>query len=100
MQQPADVDRELLCFRTGKNHAIIEGVQKAAFPYPPFFFNQISVHDRNLGHGTSKAVKGHFDPDPESFSKGRQVPGHAFADVFFLYIPIIHRLFQSTSDFP
>jgi hypothetical protein len=37
MQFPADVDRKLLCFRAGKEHAMAQGMEKAPIAGPPVF---------------------------------------------------------------
>ena len=54
MQQPADVDRQLLRLRAGQQHAVVERVQEAllAEPAPPL--DQLSRHDGDL---TSRAAE-------------------------------------------
>src|SRR5215831_3707628 len=47
MHQPADIGRELLCFGTGKHHAVVERVKKASFGNPAPAFHQFVVHDRD-----------------------------------------------------
>ena len=54
VQQPPDVDGKLLRFGSWKKHAVIQGMEKAALTYPPFFFNQISVHNRYLARRSAK----------------------------------------------
>ena len=43
MKQPADAGGELLRFRTGKEHAIIEGIQKALIADPSSFVDQLKT---------------------------------------------------------
>ena len=60
MQQPANIDRELLRFGAGQQHAVVQGMQKAPFRDPAPALDQLLMHDRNLS-GWSTATD-----EPES----------------------------------
>src|SRR5882724_9105575 len=55
VQKPADVNGELLCFRTRKQHAKIQRVQKPGIVDPAFFLDQFGVHQGDL---TARSAKG------------------------------------------
>ena len=99
MQEPANVNGELLRLGTGKKHAVIQGMEKATITYPAFLFNQISVHNRYLTDRTTKTVKSDVDPDPECFPKRRSDPGRAFTNGFFVNIRGAVCQCQSTPAF-
>jgi len=48
MHHPADIRGELLGFRPGQHHAVVERVQKPLFRDPAFPLDKILVHDRDL----------------------------------------------------
>jgi hypothetical protein len=57
VQQPTDVNRKLLRFGPGEQHAVIERMQESLFTDPPAPVNQFAVHDRNLPCGSAKRYK-------------------------------------------
>ena len=57
VQEPSDVRCQLLSFRSGEKHAVIERMKKALFTDPAPFFHQVPVHHRYLGGRTAKAVE-------------------------------------------
>jgi hypothetical protein len=65
MQQPADVDRQLLGLRTGQQHAVVQSVEKAllADPAPPL--DQLAVHDRNLSRRAAERDEAELDPEAQ-----------------------------------
>lgn len=63
VQDPADVDRQLLCFRAGQKHGEVQRVKKALFRDPAPFLDQQPVHDRDLAGWPAKAVHGHQSSD-------------------------------------
>ena len=69
MHQPADVDRELLCFRARQHPAVIERVQKTLIGNPAFTLDQILMHDRDLPSRAAKADEAEFEPIPEGFGE-------------------------------
>jgi hypothetical protein len=48
VQQPAKVGRELLRFRTGKQHAKVQGVEKTVVADPSPLLDQFRMHDGDL----------------------------------------------------
>jgi len=48
ISQPADVSGELLRFRSGQQHAVIQRMQKAPLGNPAAPFHQFQVHHGNL----------------------------------------------------
>ena len=65
MQEPANVSRKLLRFRTWQEHAVIERMQKAALGNPSLLVHQNAMHDLDLAGGTNEAHKGDFQPNME-----------------------------------
>ena len=48
VEQPAEVDRELLSLGSRQQHAVVQGVQEPAFAHPAKFVDQLPVHHRDL----------------------------------------------------
>src|SRR5262249_2571630 len=57
MEQPTDVDRQLLRFRPRQQHAVVERVQKTLFTHPAPSLDQLAMHDPNLPRGPPKEMK-------------------------------------------
>jgi hypothetical protein len=57
MQEPADIDCELLCFRAWKQHAEVERMEETLLPDPLFFVDQDAVHHRDLPGRAAKAQR-------------------------------------------
>src|SRR5207237_8523224 len=72
VQEPADVDGELLRFRTGKQHAEIQCVQKPRIVDPALFLDQLGVHHGDLTARSAKGNKAKLQPKPQRFPKGRR----------------------------
>ncbi|CAA0299536.1 hypothetical protein ALT721_1540052 [Alteromonas alvinellae] len=70
MQQPADIGGQLLGFRSGQHHAVIQRVQEAALTDPLLFIHQNTVHHRDLAGGTAKAQDGDPQPDTHGLPEG------------------------------
>src|SRR5262245_56822698 len=66
--QPANVGGELLRFRTGKQHAVIECMQKALLRDPALFFDEDAVHHRDLPGRSTKAQSRNPQPRPEGLA--------------------------------
>ena len=62
VEQPADVGRELLRFRTGQQHAIAQCVQETLFADPAFFIDQDAVHDGDLPGRAAKRQQADAQP--------------------------------------
>src|SRR4029078_8445869 len=71
VKKPADVDGELLCFRAGQQHAEVKRVQKPRLADPPFLFDQLGLHDRDLVGWSAKGDKPEFQPKSKRFAKRR-----------------------------
>src|SRR5260221_2224091 len=57
VQKPTDIDCQLLSFRSGQKHAIIERMEEARFADPFLLLDQFGVHDRDLSSGPTKTDK-------------------------------------------
>jgi hypothetical protein len=71
MQQPPDVRRELLRFRTGQEHAVIQRVQKPRLADPASLLHQLRVHDRNLPGRPAEADQAELEPEAKRLGPGR-----------------------------
>src|SRR6266540_6758388 len=65
MQEPADVDRELLRLGPGEKHAVAQSVKKAPLgdPAPPV--HQVPLHDCDLADGSAEADEAEPQPVPK-----------------------------------
>ncbi len=63
VQQPAQIGGQLLRFRPGQQHAIVEGVQKALFGDPPAAVNQLLMHEGDLTGRAAKADEPQLQPE-------------------------------------
>src|SRR5947208_3564 len=70
VQKPADINSELLCFRSGQQHAKIQGVEKMRFADPLLFLDNLRVHHRDLAGRPAKGNKAKLEPKAEGFAKG------------------------------
>ena len=64
VQQPADIDRQLLRLRPRQQHAVVERVQEAVLADPALFLDQNSVHHGDLAGRPAEAQRGDAKPDP------------------------------------
>ncbi len=78
VQQSAGVDGQLLGFRSGKEHTVIERMQETPVADPPPFLHQFRVHQPDLPGGTAKTEQADLHPDFQALSKGRPIPAGAF----------------------
>jgi hypothetical protein len=65
VHQPADVGRQLLGFRPGQHHAVVEGVQEAPLGNPATLLDQFLMHHRNLPGRPAKAHEAELEPEQE-----------------------------------
>ena len=72
VQQPADVRRQLLRFRTRKDHAEIECVQEALLGNPALLVDQFAMHQRDLPGGTAEADATQPQPVSKRFAASRR----------------------------
>ena len=87
VQQPADIDGQLDGLRPGKQHAIIQGMEKVSGADPAAAVHQLGLHNGDLAGGPAEADEAEFDPKaqglakrgrilgPDTFSKIRRFPG-------------------------
>ena len=73
VQEPADVDGQLLRLGPGKEHAVVEGVQEPPFPDPAQLVDQRAVHDRDLAGRAAERLERNPEPCPQRRSKGNQI---------------------------
>ena len=75
VQQPADVDGELLRLGAGQQHAVVERVQEPRLADPALLLDQDAVHDRDLAGRAAEAERGDPRPDPHGLARtARHVP--------------------------
>ena len=63
MQLPPDIDRELLCFRSGKDHAMAQGMEEASVADPPLLLDQLVMHDGDVSGCTAEADPSQLAPE-------------------------------------
>jgi len=73
VQQPAEVDRELLRFWTGQQGAIRQRVQEPLLADPASFVDEFAMHDRDLPGGPAKGAQGDPEPRARRFTEGNDV---------------------------
>ena len=56
VQQPADVSRELLRLRAGKEHAEVQRLKKMVLGDPLLLLDQVLVHHGDLARGPPKLM--------------------------------------------
>src|SRR5439155_125039 len=71
VKKPADINRKLLRLRAGQQHAEVERVQKARLADPPFLFDQLRLHDRDLAGRAAKGDEAKLQPKAKCSSKRR-----------------------------
>ena len=69
MHQPADIDRQLMRFGAGQQHAIAEGMQEPVLADPFLLVDDDPVHDRDLSRRPAKTERSNTQPDPERFGE-------------------------------
>ena len=75
MQQPADVHRELLRFRSRQQHAVVQRMQEPALADPALLLDQNAVHHRDLPGRPAEAERGDLRPDPYGLTERDVVTG-------------------------
>lgn len=69
MQEPADIDGELLGFGAWQEHAVIEGVQETIITDPAPTLDKLAVHEGDLPCRAAEAEKSDFNPNGKGFPK-------------------------------
>jgi hypothetical protein len=70
LQQPAHVGRELLCFGSRQQHAIVERVQETGFTDPALLVDEDAVHDRDLAGRATERQQADAHPGARGFGEG------------------------------
>jgi hypothetical protein len=73
VEQPPDVDRELLRFGARQEHAVAECVQEPLLADPAFLIDQSPLHDRNLTGRTAEGLQRNPEPDQGRLAQGNHV---------------------------
>ena len=69
VQQPAQIDGELLRLRSRKEHAVVEGVQEPLFADPALLVDHEAVHQRDLPRRPAEAEASHLEPEARRFAE-------------------------------
>ena len=76
MQQPADIGRELLCFRPGQQHAEIECMQELRFADPFSLVDHEAVHEGDLACRPAEAEATDLEPELGCLGEGGMRVAH------------------------
>ncbi|BDQ24106.1 hypothetical protein RQN9TF_33125 (plasmid) [Rhodococcus qingshengii] len=74
VEKPTGVDGELLRLRTGKQHAVVQGMQEAFLSDPAFVVDEHALHDGDLPGGAAEGLQGDQEPRFRGDAQGDQVP--------------------------
>ncbi|RCW82367.1 hypothetical protein C7476_108182 [Phyllobacterium bourgognense] len=69
LQQPANINGQLLGLRSRQQRAVVECMQEARFTDPAFLFDDNPVHHGNLASRTAETQGGNPRPNPHGFTK-------------------------------
>jgi len=69
VEQPADVDGQLVGLWTRQEHAVVQGVQETMFSHPTLLIDNDAVHKGDLTCGTTEAKRRDTRPDFYSFGE-------------------------------
>ena len=72
VQQPSDVDRQLLGLRPWKQGAERKGMEKALLPDPTFLVDEGALHHRDLTSRAAERLQGDREPGTSGLRKGDQ----------------------------
>ena len=75
LEEPPEVDGELLCLRAGQQHAVVEGVEEATFAEPAAIIHELAVHDRDLASRAAEGLQRDPEPGPYRLAKWDDVIG-------------------------
>ena len=73
VQQPAEIDRQLLRLGAGQQHAVVERIEEPVFADPALLVDDDAMHHRDLAGRTAEAQRGDAQPDPDRIGKGDAV---------------------------
>jgi hypothetical protein len=65
MHKPANVGSQLLSFRAGEEHRIVERVQEPVLGEPTPSLDEFLVHDTDLSGRASEADESQLEPKPK-----------------------------------
>ena len=63
VQEPADVDGELLRLRAGQQHAVVQRVEEPGVADPPAALDELVVHDRDLPGRPTEVDEAELGPE-------------------------------------
>ena len=69
VQKPADVSGELLRFRAGQQHAVVQGMQEPRFADPAASLDELPMHQGDLPGGAAEAQPADLPPHPGGFGE-------------------------------
>jgi len=69
MEQPPDVDGQLVRFRTRQQHAVVEGMEESGLANPSLLLDEDAMHDRDLPCRATKAQQRNAYPYPKRFTE-------------------------------
>ena len=98
VQQPPDVDCELLRLRSRQQHAVVQGVKKPGVSDPAYLLDQDSVHHRDLPRRAAEAQRRDLDPHPEGLAEGNAMSGYSPTGFGGLDPSSVHRLYVSDQE--
>jgi hypothetical protein len=75
VEQPADVDGQLLGFRAREQHAVVERVQEPALPDPAVLLDQRALHDRDLPGRATERLQRDREPGAHRLAERDHVTG-------------------------
>ena len=63
MQPPSNIDRKLLGFGSGKDHAMGQRMEEASAADPPLLLDQLVMHDGNMSSRAAEADPSQLAPE-------------------------------------
>ncbi|MCY1235517.1 hypothetical protein D9M72_481360 [compost metagenome] len=69
VQEPADVDGELLRLGSGQQHAVVQRMQEAMLADPALLIDKDAMHHRDLSGRATEAEGRNACPNPDGFAK-------------------------------
>jgi hypothetical protein len=73
VEQPADVDGELLCLGAGQQHAVVQGVQESLLADPALLVDEHPLHDGDLSGRPAEGLQRDGKPRPHRFAERHEI---------------------------
>ena len=77
VEQPADVDGQLLGLRAGQQHAVVQRVQEPALPDPAVLVDEVALHDGDLAGRAAEGLQRDREPRLDGLPERHHVAGRA-----------------------